>query len=61
MAEIQAYCVKCRKKGLMKDAKEVKLKNGRAAMKGSCPKCGTGMFRIGGMAAGAKKAAPQKK
>lgn len=54
---IQAYCVKCRKKGPMKDAKEVKLQNGRPAMKGKCPKCDTGMFRIGG----AKTATAKKK
>lgn len=31
----------------MKNPKKVKLKNGRPATKGTCPKCGTGMFRIG--------------
>jgi Zn finger protein HypA/HybF involved in hydrogenase expression len=60
MADVQAYCVKCRKKSAMKDAKEVVLKNGRAAMKGKCPKCGTGMFRIGGMAAGKKSSSASK-
>lgn len=32
----------------MKNPKPTKLKNGRKATKGVCPKCGTGMFRIGG-------------
>ncbi len=32
----------------MKDAKEVTMKNGRKAMKGKCPVCGTGMYRIMG-------------
>ena len=41
-----AYCVKCKKKQEMKEAKEVKMKNGRKAMKGKCPACGTGMYRI---------------
>ena len=45
--EVQAYCVKCRKKVIMKDPKEVIMKNGRPAMKGTCPKCSTGVFRIG--------------
>ena len=45
--DVQAYCVKCRKKTVMKDPKAVKLKNGKPAVKGTCPKCGTGMFRIG--------------
>jgi len=43
----QAYCVKCRKKVEIANAKEVKLKNGRPAVKGTCPKCGTNVFRIG--------------
>jgi len=42
----QAYCVKCKKKQEMKNAKQVKMKNGRPAMKGECPKCGTGMYKI---------------
>ena len=45
--KMEAYCVKCKAKGEMKDAKEVKLKNGKPAMTGSCGKCGTKMFRIG--------------
>jgi hypothetical protein len=40
------YCVKCKSKREMSEAKEVKMKNGRKAMKGKCPKCGTGMYRI---------------
>ncbi|UCB56550.1 MAG: hypothetical protein JSV30_04895 [Candidatus Omnitrophota bacterium] len=43
---MQAYCVKCKAKKEMKDAKEVTLKNGRKAMKGKCPVCGTSLFRI---------------
>ena len=31
-------------------AKEVSMKGGRRALKGKCPKCGTGMYRILGMA-----------
>ncbi len=49
MAE-QGYCVKCKAKKEIKDAKEVTLKNKRKALKGKCPKCGTGMFRILGKA-----------
>ena len=44
---MQAYCVKCRAKREMKDAKAVTLKNGRPATQGVCPTCGTKMFRIG--------------
>ncbi|MEM3143072.1 MAG: DUF5679 domain-containing protein [Candidatus Nitrosotenuis sp.] len=43
----QAYCVKCRAKRDIKNPKEVKLKNGRPAVKGTCPKCGTNVFKIG--------------
>ncbi len=46
---VSGYCVKCKKKQEMGGAKEVTLKNGRKAVKGECPKCGTKMFRIGGM------------
>jgi hypothetical protein len=45
MAEI-AYCVKCKAKYEMKDGKQVEMKNGRPAMKGSCSVCGTGMYKI---------------
>jgi hypothetical protein len=43
---MEAYCVKCKTKREMKDAKQVKMKNGRSAMKGRCPTCGTGLYRI---------------
>jgi len=51
--EVIGYCVKCRKKQAIKDAKEVKMKGrggARRAMKGVCPVCGTGMYRILGKA-----------
>ena len=44
---MQAYCVKCRTKREMKDATSIKMKNGRPATQGTCPSCGTKMFRIG--------------
>ncbi|MEK6839099.1 MAG: DUF5679 domain-containing protein [Candidatus Thermoplasmatota archaeon] len=44
---VQAYCVKCRAKRDMKDPKRVTLKNGKPAMRGKCPVCGTTLFRIG--------------
>lgn len=43
---MQAYCVKCKAKKEMKDEKKVTMKNGRSAMKGKCPDCGTSLFRI---------------
>ena len=47
---MEGYCVKCKAKKEIKDAAEVTMKNGRKAMKGKCPSCGTGMFRILGKA-----------
>lgn len=48
--EITAYCVKCKAKKEMKDPVEVTMKGKggveRKAMKGTCPDCGTTMFRI---------------
>ncbi|MBN2518354.1 MAG: hypothetical protein JXB14_05900 [Candidatus Altiarchaeota archaeon] len=44
----EAYCVKCKAKREMKDAEQVTMKNGKKAMKGTCPVCGTGMYKIGG-------------
>ena len=44
---MQAYCMKCRKKVEMKDEKSIKMKNGKPATRGVCPKCGTKVFRIG--------------
>ncbi len=41
------YCVKCRAKKEDPAAVAVKMKNGKPAMKGKCPTCGTTMFKIG--------------
>ncbi len=43
---MEAFCVKCKAKKEMEDAVKVTMKNGRPAMKGKCPDCGTSMFRI---------------
>jgi len=40
------YCVKCRKKKVMKNPKSVTMKNGRPATKGICPTCGSKMYRM---------------
>jgi hypothetical protein len=45
MAET-GYCVKCKKSKDMKDEQKVTMKNGRLAVKGKCPDCGTGMYKI---------------
>ncbi len=45
MAET-AYCVKCKTKRDMVGAQRVNMKNGRPAMKGKCPVCGTTLYKI---------------
>ncbi len=45
---VTAYCLKCREKREITNAEAVTLKNGRPAMRGDCPVCGTKVFRIGG-------------
>ena len=42
------YCVRCKAKREMKNPTKITMKNGRQASKGTCPKCSTKMFRIGG-------------
>ena len=44
---MQGYCVKCRAKREMKDAKAITIKNGKPATQGVFQTCGTKMFRIG--------------
>ena len=61
----EGYCVKCKAKKEIVDAVEETMKNGRKAIKGKCPTCGTVMFKIlGGKASTAappeaSKAAPE--
>jgi pimeloyl-ACP methyl ester carboxylesterase len=43
---IEAYCVKCRQKRVMLEAKQIVTKKGRSAMSGICPVCGTQLFRF---------------
>jgi len=43
----QAYCVKCKANIEIKNPQNVTLKNGKPAIKGVCPNCGTSVFRIG--------------
>jgi len=44
----EAFCVKCKTKREMKNPQAITMKNGRKATKGTCPVCGTTLFRIGG-------------
>ena len=60
----EGYCVKCKSKKEIADAVEEVMKNGRRAIKGRCPTCGTVMFKIlggkGSPAAVEVKEAPQE-
>ena len=48
----EGYCVKCKAKKEIANGVEEVMKNGRRAVKGKCPTCGTVMFKIlGGKAA----------
>jgi len=52
------YCVKCKEKQEMKDPKPVTKETKRGPvnfMTGTCPKCGTSMWRV--VSRGPKKAA----
>ncbi len=44
---MEAYCVKCKAKREIKDPKAIIMKNGKPATTGTCPECGTKVFRIG--------------
>lgn len=46
MAAETAYCVKCREKTIVKEPQEVKMKNGRPALRGKCSVCSTGVYKI---------------
>ena len=50
----EGYCVKCKAKKEIVEGVEEVMKNGRKAIKGKCPTCGTVMFKI----LGGKAAAP---
>jgi uncharacterized Zn finger protein (UPF0148 family) len=52
----EGYCVKCKAKKEIVDGVEETMKNGRKAIKGKCPTCGTVMFKILGGKASATAA-----
>lgn len=43
---IEAYCVKCKLKRPMHNARRIVTKNGRNALEGTCPICNTRLFRF---------------
>ncbi len=62
MEEIKAYCMKCKAERVVKDPQIVTTKNGRTAAQGTCPVCGTKMFKfLPKQKAGAESSAPAAK
>jgi len=43
---MKGYCVRCKRKVALLDARQVKFKNGRPALRGTCPDCGSTVSRI---------------
>ncbi len=56
----QAYCVKCRTKRDLRDPEAVYTRTGTPGSKGSCPVCGTKLFRMGHTEAHAHVPKPEK-
>jgi len=53
---ITGYCVFEKKKNReIKNPKQIKMKNGRAAVRGTCGSCGKPIFRIGAIKPASKK------
>jgi DNA-directed RNA polymerase subunit RPC12/RpoP len=46
MEQYMAYCVRCKKKVPVENPQEVTLKNGKKAIKGTCPYCKGAVFVI---------------
>ncbi len=46
MDEIKAYCMKCKAERVIQNVTIVTMKNGRPAANGTCPVCGTKMFKF---------------
>jgi hypothetical protein len=44
----EAYCVKDKMKVEVQNPQRITMKNGKPALSGTCPKCGTKVFKIGG-------------
>jgi hypothetical protein len=44
---LEGYCLKDKKKVEMKDPQPITMKNGKPATVGTCPNCGTKIYKIG--------------
>lgn len=43
---VKAYCLKCRDEVVIKEPREVKMKNGNTGIAGLCCRCGVKVFTI---------------
>ena len=46
MQDIKAYCMKCRAERAVQNPQTITTKNGRPAVQGICPVCGTKMYKF---------------
>jgi hypothetical protein len=44
---VSGYCLKCKKSVDINNPQAITMKNGKPATKGTCPTCGTTIFKIG--------------
>ena len=44
---VSGDCLKCKDQKEIKDAQAITMKNGKPATTGTCPTCGTKIFKIG--------------
>jgi predicted RNA-binding Zn-ribbon protein involved in translation (DUF1610 family) len=44
---VEGYCLKDKTKVEMQNPQQITMKNGKPATKGTCPKCGTTIYKIG--------------
>ncbi|MHB8718012.1 MAG: DUF5679 domain-containing protein [Candidatus Dormibacteria bacterium] len=44
---VSGYCLKCKSPRDIKDPQSITMKNGKPATTGTCPVCGTKIFKIG--------------
>ena len=44
---MEGYCLKDKRKVEMKDPQPITMKNGKPATVGTCPYCGTKIYKIG--------------
>jgi DNA-directed RNA polymerase subunit RPC12/RpoP len=44
---VTGYCLKCKKKVDISNPQHITMKNGKPATTGTCPTCGTKIYKIG--------------